>query len=402
MNKKTLFLLFTILILIAGGLWLRLSFKPKPLPPKLTLQKMSFSQLPDWQTANVKKSLNAFKRSCRLFLKLPAERDVGSSFIPLKAKDWYPACQALFKLKVKDSQGIRAYFEKWFTPVIFFKGDVPLEGLFTGYYQPLLNGSLEKADAYPVPLYGLPKNLLTIDLSDFGLRKQVLIARVEGDKVVPFYERAQINKGAIHPHAKVIAWVENKIDRLFLEIQGSGVIQLTDGKKMYVGYEGQNGAPYTALAQVLIDRGVMTKDSASMQRIRDYLSKHPKLMDKLLNKNKSFVFLRKLNQDVAIGAQNLPLTGGVSLAIDRQYIPLGTPIWLNTSYPDLKENVNQPFKRLMIAQDTGGAIKGPVRGDVFWGEGTRAAQIAGRMKNKGRYWLLLPKTTITKNEEENG
>ncbi len=240
---------------------------------------------------------------------------------------------------------------------------------------------------------------MTVDLGLFlpNLKNKKIIGRIAGNKVVPFYTREEINKGAIKNTARVLVWIHSPVDRLFLEIQGSGIIELEDGKRIFIGYDGQNGAPYTAIAGVLIKKGIMTKHNASMQRIKKYLEAHPKQMDKIINQNKSFVFFRKLSLEAALGSQGVALTPGYSLAIDKQWIPMGAPLWLNTTRPDSKNpDVNKPMQRLMIAQDTGGAIRGKVRGDVFWGGGDKATLIAGHMKNEGHYWLLLPAHALSR------
>lgn len=293
--------------------------------------------------------------------------------------------------KISKAQA-RHFFEAWFRPVFFYQ-DKPVEGLFTGYYSPLLKGSPVKTEAFSVPIYGLPSDMLTVNLGLFfpELAHRKVVGRVQGRQLIPYYTREEINKGAISKKAPVLVWIGNRIDRLFLEIQGSGAVELPDGKLIYLGYEGENGAAYTSVAQVLIDQGVMTRHNASMQAIRKYLEAHPDQMDSVLHQNKSFVFFRNLGQDAAYGAQGVILTPGYSLAVDRKWIPLGTPIWLSTTRPDKHADSKKPLRRLMIAQDTGGAIRGPVRGDVYWGAGKKATFIAGHMKNKGYYWLLLPK-----------
>ena len=179
-----------------------------------------------------------------------------------------------------------------------------------------------------------------------------------------------------------------------MEIQGSGIIALDNGSRLAVGYIGENGAPYTAIAKVLIDQGVMTRDNASMQHIRSYLDAHPEKIDPVLNQNKSFVFFTTLRNGSALGAQGVALTPGYSMAVDHKWVPYGVPIWLDTTRPDEISDQQNLFQRLMVAQDTGGAIKGVVRGDVYWGAGERATAIAGKMKNQGHYWLLLPRNLL--------
>lgn len=383
-------LIYTVLLIIAGFFIGFLLWTSKP--HKLSIRKTTFSQLPGWQTSDTKKSFRAFQISCKAFLKHDPNKTVGSEYVDLQAKDWVPACKAALQIQANSNKKTRDFFQKWFLPVEFFEGK-PVQGLFTGYFMPLLHGSLTKTDVYNVPLYGLPKKLVTanLELFDPTLKNRKIVGRVNKQHLLPFYTREEINKGAIAKDTPVIAWINSPIDRSFLEIQGSGIVELPDGSHLAVGYAGENGAPYTAIAKVLIDKGVMTKDNASMQHIRNYLKAHPDQLDHVLNQNKSFVFFEVLKNNEALGSQGVALTPGYSLAVDRKWIPLGAPIWLNTTRPDHTTEQQKPFQRLMIAQDTGGAIKGVVRGDVYWGAGERANSIAGKMKNKGHYWLLLPK-----------
>lgn len=353
---------------------------------------VAFKQLPGWEVAELKHSMSTFQTSCRAFIKQDPDKMVGTEHIELQAKDWQPACHAALKINPSAALKVKAFFQKWFSPVEFYDGK-PVKGLFTGYYMPFLKGSLTQSAEYSIPIYEVPDDLISIDLGLFlpHLKTKNIVGRLLGNKVLPYYTREQINNGAIKEKARVLAWIHSPIDRLFLEIQGSGVLELEDGSKMYVGYGAQNGAPYTAIAGVLIKKGVMTKDNASMQGIKRYLEAHPKEQDKVINQNKSFVFFRKLHLNGALGSQGVALTPGYSLAIDRQWIPMGAPLWLSTTRPDSQmPDTNKPMQRLMIAQDTGGAIKGRVRGDVFWGGGDKATLIAGHMKNEGHYWLLLP------------
>lgn len=364
-------------------------------PHEPNLRQVAFTQLPGWDGTDTKKSLLAFRVSCNAFLRQKPDRAVGSQYIELTANDWYPACRAANQLESNSTASARAFFQTWFSPVEFYD-DKPVSGLFTGYFMPSLQGSLIRTEQYNVPIYGLPKNMVTINLGLFApdLVHRRAVGRVDGGKVVPFYTREEINKGAIAASTPVIVWVDNVIDRLMLEIEGSGIVKLTDGTQMAVGYAGENGATYTSIARVLIDQGVMTRDTASMQQIRRYLDAHPDRVDLVLNQNKSFVFFTKLQKNVAIGSQGVALTPGYSLAVDRKWVPMGVPMWLDTTRPDHLSDQQKSFQRLLIAQDTGGAIRGPVRGDVYWGEGARATEIAGRMKNAGHYWLLLPRHVI--------
>lgn len=364
-------------------------------PEPISFKQSSFAQLPGWEVADISQSLKTFQISCKTFLKQNPEQAVGSQQIQMKVKDWQPACRAAIAIQPVSDKAARHFFKKWFTPIEFYQNQ-SIEGLFTGYYLPLLHGSLAKTAQYTVPIYGLPDNLVTINLGDFSadLANRRIVGRIENNKVLPFYNRAQINQGAIENKAPVLAWVDSHIDRLFLEIQGSGIIQLPNGEIMNVGYAGENGAPYTPVGSVLIEKGIMTKETASMQGIKAYLEAHPEEIIPIINRNKSFVFFRVLKESAALGAQGVELTPGYSLAVDRKWIPLGTPLWLNTTRPTQHSTTPKRLQRLMIAQDTGGAIRGTVRGDVFWGAGEQATFIAGNMKNPGHYWLLLPKHRV--------
>lgn len=371
-----------------------------PTPSKTLFRQVSFEQLPGWHHARFAQSLKTFQVSCRAFLRQDPERVVGTEGIDLKAKDWQPACEAALKISPVREKKAKQFFQKWFLPVEFYENQ-PVRGLFTGYYMPLLKGSYKKTKEYSVPIYQVPDDLVTIDLGLFipHLKSKKIIGRLEGKRILPYYTRKAINQGAIKDKAKVLLWVQSPIDRLFLEIQGSGIVEFKNGQRIYIGYDAQNGAPYTSIAGVLIKKGVMTRHNASMQAIKRYLEAHPQQMDAVINQNQSFVFFRKLNIDAALGSQGVALTPGYSMAIDREWVPMGAPLWLSTSRPDSRDlDANKPLQRLMIAQDTGGAIKGKVRGDVFWGGGDKATLIAGHMKNEGHYWLLLPRHALSRIE----
>ncbi|WP_133130589.1 murein transglycosylase A [Legionella yabuuchiae] len=391
MSKKIAYTIVLVIILIAGLSLYVYKFK-RPLP-EIHLEEKSFSQLPGWKNANLRPSLEAFKISCKAFLKQNPEKSVGSKFIELKVKDWQPICQAAMRVNPKSQQEIKSFFETWFSPATFYT-DQPVKGLFTGYYMPIVKGSLTKTEQYNVPVYGVPKNLISVYLGAFDSdlkHHRRLFGRVKGNSLIPYYTRKEILEGAIEGLAPALAWINSPVDLQFLEIEGSGVIELENGERLAIGYAAQNGQPYTSIAKVLIERGVLTKQNASMQGIRNYFKTNPKEVSSVLNQNKSFVFFHKHPQEEALGSQGVPLTPGYSMAVDLKWVPIGTPLWLKTTRPDHNDK-KKPLERLMIAQDTGGAIRGPVRGDLYWGTGDEAIFVAGHMKNMGHYWLLLPKT----------
>lgn len=339
---------------------------------RLNLNKISFQDLPGWDKADVKKSFQAFQVSCKTFLKQEPNSKVGSSHIHMQAKDWHASCLASLQVNVASEQDVRYFFEKWFHP-IEFEQKKPVKGVFTGYYMPKMPGSLSKTPIFTTPIYGLPETSHRHGAKQFH------------------YTRAEIDEGALKKKAPIIAWIKSPVDRLFMEIEGAGVIQLRNGN-LYLGYAGENGAPYTSISQILIRKKIFTKDNASKSAIKSYLESHPQIRDSVLHQNKSFVFFERLKQTTALGAEGMPLTPGYSLAIDRKWIPLGAPLWLATTKPDKRTDNEHAFKRLMIAQDTGGAIRGAMRGDVYWGSGKNASFLGENMKTLGQYWLLLPKT----------
>ncbi len=358
-----------------------------------TLKRTSFAELPGWKNAQVRTSLQAFQLSCQTFLKQDPEKWMGNEYVKFQVKDWYPACHAANNLKKTASDTeIRLFFQTWFSPMAFYKNK-PIQGLFTSYFMPTIKGSLVKTANYTVPLYGVPSNLLIVNLEPFkqpALKKKRIIGRLKNKKIIPFYTREEINHGAIKHTAPVLAWIKDPLDRVFLEIEGSGVIELDNHKHLYIGYAEENGAPYTSIASVLIKEGILTREAASSKNIKAYFHQHPKEIDRVLNQNKSFVFFSELKTHAALGAQGVALTPGYSLAVDPSSIPYGTPTWLSTTLPSPDNQSGTPFNRLMVAQDTGGAIRGTVRGDIFWGAGEKAYWMSNKMQNKGRYWLLLP------------
>lgn len=358
----------------------------------IKLKQAEFSNLPAWKTSKLKASFDAFERSCEVFFKQPSSKQVGTKTFPLTVKDWLPSCLAAKKLQVKDNKHLRVFFEHWFQPTFFTKNSM-IEGTFTGYYLPVLKGSKTQSAEYKYPIYEKPNNLISIDLGLFSdsLEKKNIVGRIKGKKLVPYHNRSSINRGALAKSAKPLLWVNDRVDRFFLEIQGSGYVDMVDGSRLMLGYAAQNGRKYSSIGRYLISQGAFDKAHASMQSIRQYLAAHPQKIDKVLNQNDSFIFFKILDKGSAIGSQGAALTPGYSLAVDRQYIPLGVPMWLTTHYQAPNRSLKTELNRLMIAQDTGGAIKGRVRGDVFWGGLKDADYIAGHMNDSGQYWIFLPK-----------
>ena len=352
------------------------------LPPAKPLQPARWEELQGWADDNLAAAWPAFQQSCRGL--------AGKPQWPL----WRPACDAAKTVDAADNKALRRFFESQFQPFVAVNPDGNREGLVTGYYEPLLSGARNRSESSRFPLHGVPKDLLTIELGDVipELKGKRVRGRLVGNKVVPYYSRAEIverEKGASAP--PVLLLVDDPIELFFLQIQGSGRVRLPSGEMLRVGYADQNGHPYQSIGRVLIERGDLKNGEASMQGIQAWARANPKKLDELLNANPSYVFFRELPSKLGpeegpLGALGVPLVAERTIAIDPRSIPLGAPVFLSTTLP----NSNEPLRRLVMAQDTGGAIKGVVRADFFWGFGAEAGAQAGRMKQGGQMWVLLP------------
>ena len=372
------FILFTFLLLITAC-----AAAPEK-DAALVLKPVPFSNLSGWARDDIGAVLPALKSSCGRILKKPA----GAAFGPIEEAgsygDWQAPCRALTQ-----TQNPRAVIEQYFQPYEARAG-AEAEGLFTGYYEATLRGARTKYGPYRYPLYARSDDLVMVQLGDFreDLKGRRIAGRVVGGSLKPYEDRTQIVNGQWPHNDKVLVWVDNPVDAFFVQIQGSGVVELAEGGVMRIGYAGQNGHAYYAIGRELIKREHLTKDNVSMQSIREWLETNPDEADEIMNTNKSYVFFKESEKDGAIGGEGVVLTAERSLAIDRSKVPYGVPIYVDIDPPLDGE---QGLQRLMVAQDTGGAIRGAVRGDVFWGYGERAEHMAGHMKSKGRIWLLLPK-----------
>jgi membrane-bound lytic murein transglycosylase A len=362
----------------------------KPAPDRLTLTPASFAALPGWNEDRIAEALPALQRSCARLLRADPATALG---IAGRAADWKPFCTAIDGPQTEAA--LRRVAERELVPVLAGNNGAA-EGLFTGYFEASLNGSRTRTGRFTVPLLGPPADLVSVDLGEFrdSLKGQRIAGRVENGRLRPYEDRAAIERGALGGKAPVVLWTDSAVDAFFLHIQGSGRVTLPDGQVVRLNFAAQNGHPYTAIGRTLIDRGALTAETVSMQTIRDWLAANPAEAPGVMARNASYVFFRETAakpDEGPQGAEGVPLTAGRSLAVDRAFLPMGLPLWLEATRPSADGATDLSFRRLMVAQDTGGAIRGPVRGDVYWGHGPDAAAIAGRMKHKGRYWLLLPK-----------
>ena len=309
----------------------------------------------------------------------------------IKKIDWKTSCEAAQNLSSPSNKEVINYLHTYFDLYKAENEDGSSKGLITGYYQPLLKGSRTKTKKYKVPLYSPPLDLITVDLSEVypELKYKRLRGKIEGNKLIPYLTRKEISKKDYPLQGNELLWVENSVESFFLEIQGSGIIKFEDGSTTQVGYADQNGHPYRSMGLALIKQGELKRHKVSMQSIKAWARKNKKKLQKFLNANPSTVFFRELPQGLPgpIGALGVPITSERSVAIDRRFIPLGAPIFLSTTEP----NSNVSLNKFMIAQDTGGAINGGVRADFYWGQGNKAGAKAGKMKQSGEMWVMLPK-----------
>ncbi len=394
--------------------------------PAPDFRLIEFDDLTGWRQDDPGAALEAFVRSCAAFEgadpTAPANPNErlggllsGVSFGGLNA-DWLRPCAEARALRVSAygdpgvrRGALRAFFEFHFRPVEIVTRRDPLPegrakraapridqtGIFTGYFEPAYPASRTRTETYSAALYPRPDDLVEVDLGLFReeLKGERIAGRVEAGRLTPFANRKEINNGALNEKLTPLAWLDPN-DLFFLQIQGSGRLLIDDGDVMRVGYAGQNGHAYTAIGRVMVQQNIMPLEDVTMQSIRQWLeSEAPQKAQVLREANASYVFFRALDDLPAelgpLGAQGAPLTPGRSLAVDRRFHTLGAPVWVDIEPVD--EAGEQPIRRLMIAQDTGGAIRGPVRGDVFWGSGDDAAKIAGAMNARGKMVVLLPR-----------
>jgi membrane-bound lytic murein transglycosylase A len=344
-------------------------------PPPGIGREVAWSKLPGWEKDQHAAAWPALRKSCEKL----ATRDAT----------WENICLAVRALESPDDASARRFFETNFR-AHRMNAESGREGLITGYYEPVLNGSKTRNDQFRWPLYKRPDNLLTIDLASLypELKGRPVRGRLEGNRVVPYYSRAEIGNGKNPLAGNELLWVEDPVELFILQVQGSGRVRLPDGREVAVGYADQNGHPYHSLGGRLIELGALTREEVTLTRIRDWLAAHPEETSALLNSNPSYIFFtqRDASLDGPLGSLGVVLTPERTVAVDPAYIRLGLPVWLDTVLPD-----GTPLQRLALAQDTGGAIKGAVRADLFLGQGVEAGRLAGEMKQRGRLYVLLPK-----------
>ncbi len=364
----------------------------------LGLHPVAFAALPGWAQDDAAQALPAFEASCATMAAMAPDQKLGgageAAALGGTPAAWRPACDAAQAVPAGNTAAARGFFEQWFQPyAVSDASSGSATGLFTGYYEPEVAGSRSPGVGYTVPLLGKPDDLVEVDLGQFApdLKGRSISGRVDGDTFVPYYDRAQIEAGALSSRRLGLLWLADPIDAFVLQIQGSGRVRLPDGHVVRVSYAAQNGRPYVPLGRVLARAGDIPLQQVSMQSIRAWLVAHPDQAAAMMDQNPSYVFFRELDglpdDQGPPGALGAPLTPGRSIAVDRHFLPLGAPVFVATTDPV----THAPIRRLMQAQDLGGAITGPVRADVFWGWGSDAEARAGLMKQPGTDYVLLPR-----------
>lgn len=346
----------------------------------VTLSPIAFDAIPGWNQSDPRPAFAAFRRSCALLLRQQPASELGA--YAGRAADWQPVCKAAL---TANALKVHEFFESNFAAE-----EVEGEGLFTGYYEPLTHGSRTRHGVYQTPVYGLPGDLVSVDLGLFRpeWRGERMAGRVTGQRLVPYPTRAEID--VTPPAASVLFYGDNPVSVFFLHIQGSGRAMLDDGTTIRVAYAGQNGRPYTPIGHILIHTGALSRANVSMQTIRNWLKANPSAARQVMETDQSFVFFKELPVgDAALGsngAEGVALTPMASIAVDLRHHAMGVPLFVDTATSN-----GHALQSLFVAQDTGGAIRGPTRADIFFGFGKQAEDLAGAMRSPGRLYVLLPK-----------
>lgn len=360
------------------------------IPGQIFFRPVEFHDLPGWRDDDwIADALSAFERSCAKLHRLPPERPMNPTSLKKVAADWQRVCEVLPQEALKDDAVAREYLTTWFVPLRVETSN-GRKGLVTGYYEPQLKGKRGRSEEYAVPLYRLPADLVNVNLEQFGTPHggSHIIGRVVKGRLMPYFVRAEIDAGAVAKQNLELIWVSDAVDAFLLHIQGSGRIVFPDDSAVRIGFAGSNGFPFVAIGRVLIAEGEIRREDLCMDSVRDWLRQHRARSQSLMQQNGRYIFFREIGSEGPVGAQGVVLTPRRSLAVDPDYYPLGAPVWLDTTWP----NSQKPLRRLVVAQDVGGAIKGPMRGDLFWGTGDEALEHAKCMKQEFESYILVPKS----------
>lgn len=339
----------------------------------LRLKQVDFEDLNGWSEQNQKQSLQALLHSCNKFAKMAQNRQIGGKIGDIIAADFRDVCEIANIVKTMSAKQTQNFFQNWFKPFLVQNGSRNSNGLFTGYYEASLNGSRVKTEKFKYPLYARPKDLTS----------------------APYLTRAEIEGGALKDKALELLYVDDKAELFFLHIQGSGRITMPDGTVVRVSFAGRNNQKFTGIGNYMADKSLIERNNISADGIKNWIRQNPDQADEVMNYNPAYTFFKFTEGEYVIGGQGVPLTPEVSLAVDSEIIPYGFPLWVETTLKD-KNTPAEKFNRLMIAQDTGSAIKGAVRGDIFFGYGKEAERKASALASSGEYYILLPINVVDK------
>ncbi|MBP5399234.1 MAG: murein transglycosylase A [Alphaproteobacteria bacterium] len=349
------------------------------------LQPAGFDELAGWKSDDLSEMAQSIESNCQRVMKVDGDW-LGNSIVKVDAKLYKNICNVFLGREFSNTQELRSFIEENFVPFLVLDGGES-QGKFTSYYESQINASFQKSEKYRFPVYGKPNDMFEINLRDFdeNLPQKRLVGRIDGKKMVPYFERAYIENEGID--APVLMWADSLVDVHIMQIQGSAVAQMDNGAKIRVGYAENNGLPFKGIGSVLLEKKVLQPGKANMIEIKKWLKENPEKAKEFMQENRRYIFHRIINESGPMGAWGVPLQAGRSMAVDREFIPLGSMLWLETVAPD-----GTPINKLVLAQDIGSAIKGAVRGDYFWGSGgDEVLAIAGSMNSAGRYYILLPK-----------
>ncbi len=372
MPKKIINLLVLISILLLQGCLFssKVTIKGKG---NMKLRQVDFGSLPGWSEDDHKKALSAFLHSCNKFSKMAQNRLVAAQIGNITADDFHDVCDIAEVVKTMNEKQAQNFFENWFKPFLVENRFGSSNGVFTGYYEASLRGSKTKSEIYKYPVYGKPQDLTN----------------------EPYLSREEIENGALKNKNLELLYVDDKVDLFFMHIQGSGRVRLPNGVEVRIAYAGRNNQPFTAVSNYMVDKGLIDRSTMSSATVKDWMKRNIERVDEIMNVNAAYTFFRIADSEYVVGAQNVPLTTERSLAVDNEIIPYGLPLWVDTSLKK-SDGSKEKYAHLLIAQDTGSAIKGAVRGDIFFGHGKDAEEKAFYMASQGQYYILLPINIVDK------
>jgi membrane-bound lytic murein transglycosylase A len=362
--------------------------------PDSQIEPLTYAQLPGWDSDDHAAAFKAFAVSCGMIMKNKSAQRIGRP-IDLALRD---ICRDVrWRRPSITAAKARHFFEHHFRPLRISKlGET--DGFLTGYYEPVVQGSRVPTQEYTVPMYRRPSDLVAEVQQQPGMifpNKGLVLRQVDAETRVPYYDRAEIEGGALDGKGLEICWLKDPVEAFSIQIQGSARVRLEDGVTLRLNYDGHNGHPYTPIGRLLIERNIIPREQMTAQKLREWMNGNPEEAKDLRRLNKSFVFFRVAElgeQDEAVGAQGISLTAGRSLAVDRKLHGYGTPFWIDAELPLGGDTSKEPFRRLMIAQDTGSAMTGPARADIYFGTGKDAGRVAGRIRNPAKVVMLVPRS----------